>query len=152
MPIICPNCEKDDAIQKISAVVVGGQSSGTFYGPTAGVAYAGGKLGFAGGYTTLYGRNVSEIAKLLAAPIEPKAPPEGRGSTIIGIGVLLGFLALICNDDISDLGYLLGFFAVVIFAVGIWLMFDARKKREFANRQKPLWNTAMRIWDGLYYC
>jgi len=59
MPTLCLVCGKDDVIQKVSAVVSGGQVPGTFSGPTGGLAHVGGKLGAVGGYTTLSGRTTS---------------------------------------------------------------------------------------------
>ncbi len=68
MPAICPVCGKDDAIQLVSAVVASGQATGTFSGPSGGVAYVGGKWGSVNGYTTLRGGTTSQLAQLLAPP------------------------------------------------------------------------------------
>lgn len=153
MPIICPRCGKDDVIQKVSAVVTGGQSSGTFFGPTVGVANVGGKVGLAGGYTALEGGNVTEIARLLAAPVKPEAPPESLFPVIlIGLGAIFGFFPAVLFIAGATQDPTVGIIAVIFLCGGIPLWAHARKKRLYATRQTPLWSKAMRIWDGLYYC
>lgn len=68
----CPICQKDDAIQRVVAVVQSGRSSGTYSGPSGGVAYSDGKWGSVSGYSTLSGSTVSDLAKSLVPPQEPQ--------------------------------------------------------------------------------
>ncbi len=78
MILACPIDNKDDAIQKVSAVVSGGQSTGTFSGPTGGTVSYDGKTGSVSGYTTLSGTSTSRLAQLLAPP-PPPIKPSGLG-------------------------------------------------------------------------
>jgi hypothetical protein len=57
MAIVCPQCGKDDMIQNVSAVYSGGTASGSYSGPSGGIAtpLGSGKPALVGGYTTLHG-------------------------------------------------------------------------------------------------
>ena len=73
----CPICNKDDAIQKVSALVTGGRSSGTFSGPSGGSTYVGGEWVYVSGHATLSGSSETDLARLLASPPSPKQPNTG---------------------------------------------------------------------------
>jgi hypothetical protein len=72
MSIICPIDKKDDSVQSVPALVLGGRSSGSFSGPSGGVTYIDGKYGYTSGSTHLYGSLTSDLAQALAAPLPPK--------------------------------------------------------------------------------
>ena len=74
MNLTCPIDNKDDSIQKVSAVVASGQSSGTFSGPTGGTVSYDGKTGSVSGYSSLSGSSISNLAQLLGHPREPNKP------------------------------------------------------------------------------
>ncbi|MCL4530405.1 MAG: hypothetical protein M1282_13455 [Chloroflexi bacterium] len=77
--IVCPQCNKDDAIQKVSAVVAGGTSTGNFSGPSGGSLYMDGKSGTVSSYAHLSGQSTTNLANTIAAPIKPKEPVGPRG-------------------------------------------------------------------------
>jgi len=156
MAITCPKCNKDDLVQKVSAIVLSGQSSGTFSGPSGGVASAGGKVVVAGGYTTLSGTSVTAIAKLLSKPIEPQIY-KTKGITIfLGIimivgGILSLWLITISEDMIFP--FCLGAFGLIF---GPFLFFmaprmakqDAKKNEE----EEQTWKRKISMWNAAYYC
>lgn len=92
MSILCPIDGKDDAIQKVSAIVLSGTSTGTDSGPTGGVAHVGGKWGTVRGYSTLSGQTRSDLASTLALPPKPKA--GGTLKTIFSMIVVLAWFGL----------------------------------------------------------
>jgi len=69
MILACPIDNKDDSIQKVSAVVASGRSTGTFSGPTGGTVSYDGKSGSVSGYSSLSGSSTSHLAQLLAHPL-----------------------------------------------------------------------------------
>jgi hypothetical protein len=89
----CPVCGKNNAIQKVSGVVTSGQASGTFSGSSGGVVNIDDKWGATGGYTTLSGSTVSNLAALLTPPQEPKKRAFGWLATVV-IWYFCGFLPL----------------------------------------------------------
>ena len=89
MSIHCPICEKDDAIQKVSSIVLSGNTSGTYTGPTGGVVTVGGKTGYSGGFTTMRGSSSTHLAQLLEPPKEP-SKPKSSGCIYIVVGGLAG--------------------------------------------------------------
>ena len=66
----------------MSGVVARGQASGTFAGPTGGVVNVDGNWGTTGGYTTLSGSTVTNLAALLFPPPEPKKRAFGLIATL----------------------------------------------------------------------
>jgi len=180
MANICPICQKDDLIQRIETLVSASQSSGTFSGPTVAATYSNGKLGSAGGYTTLSGSTTSNLAKLLEPPSLPPTP-KGYGcwwiliASVIPLaglpfslpflipGVVLtkissGFTDPTLNSQIFGLAIAL---IVIGACIGYWLAIrffinNERKKKakmqETYSIAKPKWEIAMQRWKRLYYC
>ena len=74
MSLACPIDNKDNTIQKVSAVVAGGTSTGSFSGLTSGVVDVDGKTGNLGGFSTLTGGTKSNLASFLASPRMPHQP------------------------------------------------------------------------------
>jgi hypothetical protein len=165
----CPIDNKDDAIQKVSAVVASGQSSGTFSGPTGGIVSYDGKTGSVAGHTTLSGSSTSQLAFLLAPPPEPKEESYSCLLTILawfmiiaGGAELYVYVAnfLLSGEFHGVLGGIFGFILFIIFVVMVWgglKILKARKvhinkEREKLQQNIPIWESAMRKWDRLYYC
>jgi len=158
----CPICHENDAIQKVSSVITSGQASGTFSGPSGGVAYVDGKWGVVGGFTTLSGRTVSEVARLIAFPSEPKKKGGfgciawyclGMMGIMGGFGILggLGSLILGSNELIGGL-----FFGPILLGIFIWALREHPKRKargdaEYAAIMATL-PDASKIWNRLYYC
>ena len=182
MDLFCPIDKKDDSIQKASAVVAGGQSFGSFSGPTGGTVAYDGKTGNVSGYATLSGNSSSRLSQLLAPPPEP-AKPSGFGCwwillwypTIPSLGVMLGFITvspilailgvlwqyvLFPNSNLDLIGVIPAGGVVGIF-VGSYFVYryfkgleNKKKAREEVrySEEKLIWDKLMQKWDRLYYC
>ncbi len=158
--IVCPQCENDNSIQRVSAVVAGGTSTGSFSGPTGAVTYSDGKIGSAGGYTTLSGGSSTALAKMLALPMRPqKIFSNSCNGTIlivlflflvlIGISMVIGSLS---NANYDSLGCALPF--GILFTLGSMIAIIAINKRDarIESTELPFWETYKARWEKLYYC
>jgi len=176
MNLSCPLDNKDDAIQKVSAVVAGGIASGNFSGFTGGVVNVEGKSGNIGGYSTLTGETSSNLAKLLTPPSKPNQPSNTNIGIIIlifmvstlvigfGGGMLLLSLLFFMSRSEGFIGVLLGggfLFLAILAGVGLFLLirFIIRKDKEHQKigwenylADKSIWEIAMQKWNRLYYC
>jgi len=165
MNLACPIDNKDDSIQKVSAVVASGQSIGTFSGPTSGTVTYDGKSGNVSGHSTLSGSSTSQLATLLSPPKEPAKPggfgglwvvlwivPFFAASIIVNLSLLFTYVV---SRDIADIvGAVLG---TIVFVVAfIYLInFDKNKKAKDIvkyEKEKPKWDKAMSKWNRIYYC
>jgi DNA-directed RNA polymerase subunit RPC12/RpoP len=159
----CPTCGRDDAIQKISAILTGGKASGTYSGPSGGVAYVGGKWGAVSGYSTLHGSSMTDLARLLTPPHEPESRAFGCFSSSL-IWFFFGLLALGgCGNSIgiivgleknqtvyaliSDLA--LGIVGILVL---VWYIRKSISVRAKYPTRKAAWDAAMIRWNRLYYC
>jgi hypothetical protein len=179
MTNICPICQKDDAVQRIETLVASGQSSGTFSGPSGGVAYSDGKWGGVGGYTTLSGSSTSNLAKLLEPPSLPPKPkgfgwwwilivPYGIpiiGAVFFSPFLLVAYVAAGLTGGVYPHGLNVNPLFMIIISIGEiiagWLairFFIIRQRKKKATMQQkideamPRWKIAMQRWEHLYYC
>ena len=166
MEIICPIGDKDDAIQKVSSIVSSGTATGSFSGPSGSAVHIDGKWGYSGGYTTLHGGTITNLAKKLSPPEKPKL--EGLGCLWIPIiypGVILAgampfmvltaIIKLIFNID-PDSPISLVF--TIPFGLFIALSFIKhfssldRKRKDESKIKIQKWEDSFKKWDELYYC
>ena len=156
MATICPECNKDDKIQKVSSIVLGGTSSGTYSGPSGGVTYNDGKFGTVGGYSTLHGTSQTSLAKMLTPPDEPQLTASYGCSERV-ILLVLGIVACVAALN-SETGEPLVVFAGIGIPLVLWIVLESRKNKRIeeekkkVNRQKDFWKKAMEKWMILYYC
>lgn len=148
-PRTCPVCNKEDSIQRLSAIVASGTSSGTFSGPSGGVTHTGGEVGTYGGYTTLSGTSMSNLARALAFPAEPKFPmvyPPLFFWILVIVSLVVGLVTL-------GVGLVLFFFTWV-YIVSNYQVILGSYSEEYAKHGKRLaeWKLARAYWSGLYYC
>jgi len=153
MSTLCPVCGKDDAIQKLSAIVASGQASGTFSGPSVGATRVDGKWGTTGGYTTLSGSTVTELARKLASPPQP----QPKGGCVVALGVLLGGLfvlngLLVSGDTSVGLGPALALILVGVCVIALPIAYYKKEQVRVAAQEEPAWEESMRKWQRLYYC
>ena len=153
MPTInCPICENDNSIQRVSAVVAGGISTGSFSGPTTGTTYSDGKVGVNGTYTKGKVDSSTNIANILDLPLEPKNKSDVFPSLLIFPGLLsiiIGFSMPRWNDGGSVCvgnGFL--YFLVAIF----WLVNNNSKNKTINSIEKPNWDIYKKKWEQQYYC
>lgn len=174
---VCPRCDKDDAVWKLSSVVEWGSASGTFSGPSVSVTRMDGKWGTTGGYTSLSGSTKTELARMLEPPAEP-AKPGGLGcldvlfylgvmiicATMAGTGLVLGIMAVGDSNESLTARVLLFLFLLGVSVIGFVGLFQTfkyfeknhrKKKKQSAARyaeEKPAWDAAMRKYRRSYYC
>jgi hypothetical protein len=149
---VCPQCDNDDSIQRVSAVVAGGTSTGSFSGPTGALTYSDGKVGTAGGYTTLSGSSSTNLAKLLALPKKPNADAS-QGGVILGIILVLIALALILGGASMRDGDCIIVSGIVILIIGISMIgSNINNIQEINSFKKPNWEIFKKKWEQLYYC
>jgi hypothetical protein len=176
MDLLCPIDKKDDAIQKVSAVVAGGTSTGSFSGTTGGHINIDGNTGSIGGFNTLSGGISSNLANLLTPPAKPQMPKSTNlliifmafwGLTFLiglgGTGILVPLLFLRGDANIT-VKIVIGVIGIVLaLASGIGLIVFMRflnriDKDNHKNSQerylvdKLKWQKAMEKWVCLYYC
>jgi hypothetical protein len=152
--VVCPQCNKDDAIQKVSAIVDGGSSLG--------------------GYSYLTGINIADLSNKFLPPSQPNRPtdPGSRFVALASAPFLLVFCLTACcffytpffplaTEGIIFIAFVLsGVVFVVSGVLGDFMFIWAEKKfrREFEEAktkheiEKSKWETALRKWNNLYYC
>ncbi len=148
-PILCPVCGKDDAIQKVSAIVASGRASGTLSGPSGGAAYVGGKWGITSGYTTLSGGITTELARKLSPPPQPRAVSLGAVILLIVLGGSCLFWGLSLLSDIPEMAGWFILAGVLLIPIAIAAYQSGRAR---VAEQGPAWEKSMQKWSRLYYC
>lgn len=147
--IVCPQCGNDNSIQRVSAVVAGGTSTGSFSGPSGAITYSDGKVGSAGGYTTLSGGSSTNLAKMLAmSPI-----PQSRLIIIPALLLILGIYLVGTGISIHDTeGCLTGPGIIMLIISIVWIMSNISHNKDINIIEKPNWDLYKTRWDQLYYC
>jgi hypothetical protein len=168
MEIICPIDKKDDAIQKVSAILMSGNVIGSFSGPSSGAVNVDGKSGSLIGYTYLSGATQTELARQVAPPIEPTKPSrsdlkvllETLGYTLtimlpLGLIACCGTAILTSNSAPAGILILLALLAEIAFVfifINIHRRVDARENHSLLQLQseyeieKQKWDRAIKNW------
>lgn len=160
--IVCPQCNKDDAIQKVSAIVDSGKSTGSYSGPSTSHVSVDGKSGTSFGYSHLFGSNTTELARLLLPPTKPTNKNEYTNSEkqLGGLimyavfGVLIGLLLFVTENKI--IGSLIIIGSIIVTPIFVYYFPIDRKQKEIIEANKVLimqnWENANNRWSRLYYC
>ena len=141
--IVCPVDKKDDVIQRVSAVVSGGISSGNFSAPTTDTP----------GYTHMSGTATSKLAQMLDLP--PSAKKKNGiiwwMYILLFYGCVFVFVGLVTLDfqHIEEIGT-----SIISFIVGAGLLYLVRRNKKSRESEylKPQWVAYKNQWDSLYYC
>lgn len=162
MNTVCPICNNEDVIQKVSTIASAGQLSGSYSGPTGGVTYSGGKLGVVGGYTSLSGTSASQLAQALAFP---KVPTINSAAKIGGIFCMsMGLLSVFLFLVIVPAGFTGSFIdslklpAFLIFSIILWFFLanksfkENNQQLEKLSSQEQQYLDLEKVWARLYYC
>jgi hypothetical protein len=149
--IICPQCSKDDMIQKVSAIYSAGTASGSFSGPTGGIAapIGSGKPSIVGGYTTLRGRTQTALSTKLSPPAKPKPPSSAGGWLFVIVLVLISFALIGTGGTTAFFGVL---FLIGAIGVGVLGSKGEASKRQRYETLTVRWTNALAAWNRLYYC
>jgi hypothetical protein len=157
MTVTCPVCGAADRIQKVSAVVAAGTTSGEFAGPSVGVTRREGRWGGIATYTTLRGSSATYLAGCLRPPARPGISRIYQDSTAFWTAVVFSLLAfgLLLYAGVAVRGAL-GWGMAIVAGGGMLLLVPAVLARESRTRAYELqlasWKRAMERWDRLYYC
>ncbi len=160
----CPVCEQSDQIQKISAIQNAGISTSSMSGPTGGLAYSGGKVGYVGGYSSLSGTTVSRIAGLLRPPTEPVKKGSGCLPRVLFwismIILVYAFMFLVIPIMSGRFDNLSTLFGMILIAAAVFLLVVGhnekkggdKESREKYEKEKAQWDKAIAKYDRSYYC
>lgn len=165
MPDLCPRCNKNDMIQKISAIRKEGISTGVYAGPSGGVSYAGGKFGTVAGVTALRGTSITQLAALFQPPEKPKmGSPELNSKSAVGatimVSAIIALIGLFCSFSSRGGDFLEWFIFVVVVvfaAVGFILVMQGRNEampavKSSYDAEIKKWENRMDIYNRIYYC
>jgi len=177
--ISCPICEKDDMVQKVTAIVQGETNSTSGYSSSSGYSSISGDhisaSGYSSGYTRMSATQSSRLAQQLHAPMRPSAPekPDVQRSIfdLTGIFVLAVVITVVLvymfMRDMYNYFLFWGRCCVTFLLSGIGLMIvttpslnrkraEAEKRYEddidLYNRLTDIWRQEMINWNKLYYC
>ena len=160
----CPRCRQLDMIQKLSAVYSQGITTGSYSGPTGGLAapIGSGRPALVTGYTVVHGSAQSELSRKLAPPSKPpfRIPPSPQviPPFIVGTIASAALISIGLSSELIAIQVAVTAVGVALFLiVGIWSRRQLEKHDRIAkNRYQtdilPLWESQMEIWNRLYYC
>lgn len=171
-PILCPVDGINGSLQRVSALVLAGNASGVFKGPSGGVTYSDGNVGYYGGATTLQGSLTTDIAKMLAPPPPPKAISfwsllGWSALMYISLGILIGpflvwpaFKKSMVHDPQKreevfagvSVGCFIALLFGVFYCVSLIPLYKMLVKRSEYPRRNQQWHEATAKWEKLYYC
>jgi len=155
--IICPICQRDDSVQKITAAVSSGTMTGSFSGPTSTFTSDGNSFKPGFGFTTVSGSARSDLAKLLSPPPKPKERRynQGCGAATLWFVVLLGgfiLIAVVLGEVLGEMG---GIFVGALIICGIGIVY-AVQERDYRKNELPelmrAYRKGMKRWERAYYC
>lgn len=180
MANVCPQCGKDDRIQKVSAIYSAGLTHISLSGPSGAVAMSAGseELTVVGSYTTLHGTAQSALISKLSPPERPSKPLSLAWLWVVG--GILGYLfwCLVPGPCCAGTPLLLGLLghegiasspmssgliillAAILMIIGIGITSALvvkgirRDRLSQQNYQKAIeeWINAVNVWNRLYYC
>jgi hypothetical protein len=98
--LTCPHCQREDRVQKVSALVAQSTTTGMTSGWTVGSA-SGRRFH---GHTVAWSRQQTVLAGMLAPPRRP-LPLVGCGASIAVLFLVLSFLCLVSEAATMPTGY-----------------------------------------------
>lgn len=173
MQLVCPQCGQIDQVQKVTAVVSNGSSTGLIAGRGAGNASnTRGMEAVATGNAVLAGATQTILGQRLLPPVEPKYEDDSTitvdiramevvfvfGAVVLAIYVIASVLAdKRWAQDGQVPGVVLA--SIVLVAGGMYFLATARQRSSNKRIRKAAfksehsrWEKAMLGWHQLYYC
>jgi len=160
MPIICPQCNKDDMIQKVKAVYSGGVSSGQYSGTSVGIGIStkDGTPTVVSGNTNIAGTSQTLLSRRLSPPPQPSIMGNLR-PPIIAVLVLVmvvdcaivfqtGMLYGSMNNGTSMITLLFVSFSLA----GLLISLLYKGEKPIFEATQTRWKILINKWDNLYYC
>ncbi len=167
---ICPKCQRNDMVQKVSAIYHGGFSEVVTSGPTAGMGMSGGKFVPVVGYGTQRGYSQTSLSQRLAPPARPSnisgiwyimpflfnlilpfAPVKDKRYVVPLVVMYLSF----CGMGNQNAGQAVLFLFVMLGAlVASLIMYyqSLSKGRALSAQEEGVWSKEIDEWNRLYYC
>jgi hypothetical protein len=148
MPILCPICGKDDTVNKVSAIVMGGKYSGGASTVAVGASAGDGLSAQVGGAKLQFSSRLAQI-------LSPPPFPQSNGWFSIGCGsaLMLPILMFLKYLEVFEEGSH-GSGTLIVF-IGVWCAVTyflySRSKTVFLERRKK-WESSAKRWERLYYC
>ena len=151
--LTCPRCQREDRVQKVSALVANGTTTEMRYGWTVGRV----------GGQRFHGNTVSWSRQqtLLAGMLAPPRRPLPLVSCAAGIAVLLLVLSLLCivseaasvaAEANSAVVLMIAVFAVFPLGLLVVLVRGVRTNALSSQMAWLEWQRQMQKWQVLYYC
>ncbi len=158
----CPQCGKDDKMQKVSTIVAS-QTREISGGSWQTEVYVDkkGKKQSEDHYTPYSGTEMSVLAQRLSAPGKPDAGSNALAVmgavTLLGISGLCGCIGLFASSDKNSGSIVPILIAIVCGLIGIviWVSSNNSHQERVEQVQRveiPRWEKAMVRWNQLYYC
>lgn len=178
MALVCPQCSRNDLIQKVSHIYSSGTANSSHTGWTSGLAYSRGGLANVSATTTTHGTSQTVLAQRLAPPSMPKNPhwfwyimpfvpihpvqyilvwfaPIGKTVKLLLFGICGILLAITTGTFRLDIKNPIfpNFAAILALAIVVIyyvsLVWGTQRRKAKAL---PIWQKAMSRWEELYYC
>lgn len=156
--IKCPQCNKDDKVQKVTAIVAGQRHeiSGGSWNTQVYIDKEGKKRS-EDHYVPYSATQMSVLAQHLSPPTEPDAGSNTGGIVgtigLLGVAALCGCMGLSAGEQ--SVGLIVGAIVLGIVGVGVFISTNNNYKERLDHVQrveKPRWRRAKERWDKLYYC
>ena len=147
MPIVCPVCNRNDMIQRVTTVV----DAGTVRGISNAPIIEGENLIPASSY------HASTLANRLKPPAEPKKP-EIDWNAGCTLSLLAGFLIYATIASLTDaetvaIGLLCCGLPGILVTIAAYRVFNKpNEAKEQYLHQLAKWNKGIERWQRLYYC
>jgi hypothetical protein len=159
MDITCPVCHEKDKIQKTTAIRRNGVVRQSTSGTAGGVAITPDGFAPVVGSTNLSSVAVSDLARLLAPPDQPKEEKyTAYGVVALELIGLIMFFGGICSGMQDSSGYIMSVIGFALMIIGIFVARDEDHKvklKEYAAKNaenRSIWQRKMSIYDRCYYC
>ena len=142
----CPRCKKSDQMQKVSAIVAAGTTTGTMASTS--------RIGY--GVMSTVGANVNRtvLSQHLAAPLAPLYRTVGVGPVVAllvaGCAVLVGIGTV--GTDPATGGVWLGGGLLGIVVLVWYLVAETSRRKRVYDDEDAQWEIAMWRWEQLFYC
>ena len=149
----CPHCQREDRVQKVSALVASGTTTGTAYGWTVGRA---GRSRFHGN-TVEWSRQQTVLATLLAPPRQPRLGAEA--AAVVALVLLSGWFLCVFSQAavvVEEANWVFFMVWAVFVALPVMLFVlhirSMRRQMVERHRARQEWQQKMQRWEALYYC
>lgn len=151
MAVLCPECKKDDQVQKVSAILSSGTFTSTYQVPVS-VQTENGPIY---GNVNRQAENSTTLAKKLALPEKPQGMTCGMWLVIIFLLVTIPLGTAATINDWTDSKYptLMIIIGLGLFGVLLYFLIKLIKRGDANTKEKiKIWERQTANWNKVYYC